>query len=278
MKQLTVLAVLVELLLAPATLAAPTFVSAGTEGFPAFSIDPGIPAGDANNDILLLIYYSPDNVAHGVSDGGYTKKLDLTNSTTDRLTVWWKRRSGTQTAPSCTGSVNDGAICTISAWRGLIASGDPFDVTSTLQVTSTGAGTTYTVTGITTVANNAMVLIVTTCSRPDCNFYSASGGTATTQAYSYGNGNGVANNDEVLYGVKATAGTTGTTTIETDSNITDIISTTFSLKPVVTFKPNLPLLWASLRAPLYWPFRVPLSTVIFSSAARANPMEETWLP
>jgi len=119
-------------------MALPTFVAAGAEASAISAITPALPAGIATDDILLLCL-ATSNQAISVADSAGGTWTEVTDSpqgtgaaggaTSTRLTVFWSRYNGTQTAPttSDSGDVNEGCIV---AFRGCETSGDPWNVTS----------------------------------------------------------------------------------------------------------------------------------------------------
>jgi hypothetical protein len=198
--------------------AAITHVADGTEGFPSFGTNPGAPAGLAANDILIMWFYSPDNVAHSVSNS-FTKKVDYSPTSTDHITIWWKRTAGTTMGTTtCTGtSINDGSMCWVSAFRGVITTGDPFDVVAASATTGASA-TTLSIAAITTTSANDMLLVVGWASNVSNTISSVTG---YTTAKEYGNGNGTTSDMIGVYKLLATAGSTGTATM----NVTGATST-----------------------------------------------------
>ena len=106
--------------------AAGTFASAGSGGV-SLSISPGIPAGIANNDILVLM------VAWGIAGSNYTGTPTGYTALTagNYMRFFWKRTTGTESAPTITMSGNAALAARIFAYRGCTTSGSPVDVQST---------------------------------------------------------------------------------------------------------------------------------------------------
>src|SRR5712691_1032612 len=93
------LLLLLGLLAAPAE-AGITFVAAGTNAVAiATSVSPGLPAGFAANDIHVLVVTTENNDVITVP-AGWTKKIELANGSTMKLTVAWRRAVAGDTAPT----------------------------------------------------------------------------------------------------------------------------------------------------------------------------------
>jgi hypothetical protein len=117
---------------APITVA-PTYQAAGTASFTATNgvdLTPALPAGWAENDILLLLVARSDNTAI-TTPSGWTKLTPSgaaeTNTSAQIVSVYWKRATSGETAPTVTagtGTVVRGAR--IFAIRGCPTGSDPF--------------------------------------------------------------------------------------------------------------------------------------------------------
>jgi hypothetical protein len=107
---------------------AATFVAAGS----AVTVASGdlasvsIPAGIQNNDILIVVVHSRDNV-DATMQGDWTQKVEGNGNLTNRLEVFWKRTAGSESAPTVTHTLGLGAIAQMFAFRSSITSGDPFE-------------------------------------------------------------------------------------------------------------------------------------------------------
>ena len=204
-------------------MAIPTFVAAGTAAGDIIAITPGLPAGIAADDILLLFLETANQaVTIPTPNGGtWTEVTDSPQGTgaaggasATRLTVFWSRYNGTQGAPT-TDDPGDHVYGVILAFRGCITSGNPWDVTSgDVQAT---ADTTVEIPGDTTTVVDCLVVVATVDNQDSVSStrYSAwtnadlatvteqsDGGTAA------GNGGGIG----VATGEKAAVGAYTTTT------------------------------------------------------------------
>src|SRR3990167_8400466 len=119
-------------------MALPTFVAAGGIAVSTTTITPSLPGGIATDDILFLpLETQPGQVVTiaNAAGGTWTQSPDSPQDTGGvpvtgtRLTVFWSRYNGTQTAPT-TDDPGNHVSGRMSAFRGCITTGDPFDVTS----------------------------------------------------------------------------------------------------------------------------------------------------
>ena len=150
-----------------AAAAIPTFVGCGAYNSPTNqnAITPALPAGIVTDDILLMFLETANEAitVANASGGTWTEVADSPEGTgtaaglsATRLTVFWSRYNGTQTAPvtSDSGDHQDGIIC---AWHGVTNTGNPWDVTSGgVEATS---DTSWSITGDTTTVANTLVVI-----------------------------------------------------------------------------------------------------------------------
>jgi len=196
----------------------PTFVNAGAIAEGVGNVAPPIPSRTRVNDILLLFVESANEAVstpagwaivtdspQGTGTGGGT--------TATRLSVFWKRATATETAPTVT-DPGDHAIAQILAFRGCIATGDPWNVTSGDVAAS--ASTSVSIPGDTTTLDNCLVVLAVS-NATDTATAQTSGYTntdlvnlteRTDRNSTQGNGGGFA----VITGEKAAAGAYGTTT------------------------------------------------------------------
>src|SRR3990167_10950095 len=105
-------------------MAIPTFVAAGGIAVSTTTITPGLPGGIATDDILLLpLETQPGQVVTIADAAGGTwaqipdspQDTGGTPATGTRLTVFWSRYNGTQTAPT-TDDPGNHVICRITAY------------------------------------------------------------------------------------------------------------------------------------------------------------------
>lgn len=152
----------------------------GTEAHAASgNISPGIPAGTAANDILLCLVLNGANdvLAFNGGDGSWTKKVEVNNGTTHRVTLAWRRAAGGDSAPTISGATQD-IQARIVGYSGCITTGDPFD-------TGTGAPTNQTDAATTTVTSPALTPTVANTMMIQCGGQSDTGaGLSTYSGYS----------------------------------------------------------------------------------------------
>ncbi len=218
-----------------------TFVAAGTAASGTSTISPALPSGIAVNDILLM-FIETANQASSISNqngGTWTAVANSPQGTgtaggtgATMLTVYWSRYNGTQGAPTVSDS-GDHQIGLILAFRGAVTTGNPWDVTAG-GTKGTASTTTTFGTVTTTVAND---LIVLAASRDDdsssaewSSWTNANLSGLTEQSdggTTSGNGGGIG----IATGLKATAGSTGSTTATVTSSVDGHM--TIALKPQV---------------------------------------------
>jgi hypothetical protein len=172
-------------------------------------LNPPLPAGIANGDILICVLSSRDNIASTIdTPAGWNLKVQTINGTTNTLSVWWKRVSDytTETAPIIThGGTSGVCAAVVYAFRGCIDSGDPFNAAQA-AAENEAASTTFTNAGVSPSVTNTMILYA--FGSTDDNSWGYSSGPATT-VHHLRNQNGQDNSVGLAYGVKATSGATG---------------------------------------------------------------------
>ena len=134
-----------------------TFVSCGTASTVASGnlTAVNIPSGIQNNDILITFVHQLDNV--NTSMTGWTNNVSGNGNTSNRLEIFWKRTTGTESAQTVTHTGGSSSIAQICAFRGAVTSGDPFDVSGTVQ---SNAGSPISTASITTTIVNTLILHV----------------------------------------------------------------------------------------------------------------------
>jgi hypothetical protein len=196
---------------------APYFVSAGAIAQGTGNIIPGLPPGYKANDIFLLFVESANEAVSTPS--GYAIVADSPQgtgtaggTTATRISVFWKRATSTETAPTVT-DPGDHAVAKILAFRNCVGSGDPWDVTAG----DTGSSSTsVSIPGDTTTLANCLIVQAvanqTDTTTPQASGYTNGDLTNLTERTDIntdqGNGGGLA----VITGDKATAGAFGATT------------------------------------------------------------------
>ena len=191
-------------------------------------------------DIGLLVIETNSQVAtEGTS--GWT---EVTNSPQDatgsRLTVFWKRAaSGAESNATVNVTTGNHIIAYIATFRGVVQSGDPWDVTAGGVLTP--AGTTVTFTGVTTTVANALIVAIAS-NGVDSNTAQSSGWTnaalgspamaeVADLSTNAGDGGGIG----IGVGGKGSAGATGNTTATIGSSVSGWMH--IALKPPVVLLP-----------------------------------------
>jgi hypothetical protein len=206
-----------------------SWVAAGTLGASTAGVSVPLPAGIAAGDILLLFVTSANETTAGVSTGDIAAPSGwamvtgtgsanngqgaAAGATSTRLTVFWLRYTGVETAPTVA-DTGDHNVAVIHAFRGCVASGNPWDVVN--AGTDVTSDTSLDATGVTTTAAGEMI-VVGTASETDIATARISG-TPTNASLTgiavrsdgsstSGSGGGIA----VFTGVLAGTGASGTT-------------------------------------------------------------------
>lgn len=222
-------------------MAAPTYVATGTlASGSGGTINPGLPTGLQANDIMLLFVFLPDNNTVDIPSGWahVTNSPAVHNSAasfgTVQLAVLWKRATGSDSAPSVSdsGPASLGIIAArISAFRGVVTSGNPWDATG--KDTNDAVNADPSITGITTTVAETLVVVVNAATCDASSSYSSwtnANLTSFTERFDSNFNSGI-NILGMATGTKTTAGAIGTTTI----NITD---PAWNVSMVIALKPN----------------------------------------
>jgi hypothetical protein len=206
---------------------APAYVGSGAIAASLSAITPPLPGNLVTDDILLLFLMTNNQVITIPTPNGgtWTEVAGSPQGTgvegadaASRLTVFWSRYNGTQGNPMTSDSGQQ-QIGRIHAFRGCIATGDPWDVTAGgVEGTSDTSGS---IPGNTTTVANCLVVLAMAIEEPD------ETGTSQFSAWTnadlenitersdntsnVGNGGGLG----VATGQKATAGTYGATAVTT---------------------------------------------------------------
>ena len=194
---------------------APTFQAAGAAVSGTGGVTPAWPA-HAVNDVALLFCESAGGQAVTLTTpngfAAVTNSPQFTGAGTagTRHSVFWARATSTTMAAPVVADPGDHVYCRILTYRGVIAAGNPWDVTGG------GVDLTVTVTGVTTTVANTRV--VQAVSRDDDSAAATFGGqtnanlTGITERSDAGTTSGNGGGIGVWDGVMATAGATGNTT------------------------------------------------------------------
>ncbi len=209
----------------------PTFVNAGAVAAGTGAITPALPANIAVDDILLL-FLETSNQAISIanqSGGTWTAVLNSPQSTGTaagadgaRLTVFWSRYNGTQTAP-VTNDSGDHQLGRIIAVRGVMASGNPWDVTAG-GVEAGNTDTSGSIPGTNTTVANTLVVAAIATALPDSTTTTVFSGWTnaglagvterTDNSTTSGNGGGLG----IATGTRAATGAYGATTVTTSAS------------------------------------------------------------
>lgn len=194
-------------------MAIPTFVAAGTEAAGTTAVTPGLPSGWAAGDIHLLVCETLSGETVTVAD--YVAVADSPQSLggVTRLSVFWRRAEAGDTDPTTAGSVNH-IIAQIFGYRGCIATGNPWDVTS--GGTDATVDTALIVPGDTTTVADCLIVVCVSTGR-DSNVDQISGWANADLANVAERGDAFTNTAGgggigVATGEKAAAGAYGNTT------------------------------------------------------------------
>lgn len=148
--------------------ALPTYVGAGAASGSASALTPALPGSLLVGDILLLPLETADQaITIATANGGTWTEVTGSPASalaTTRLTVFWSRYNGTQTAP-VTSDSGDHQAGIMLAFRGCPGAGNPWDVTS--ASTDLVSQTSGSATGATTTVVNTLVVIMVGSSDPD---------------------------------------------------------------------------------------------------------------
>jgi len=259
----------------------PTFVAAGAVASNAAAITPALPAGIASNDILLLCLETA-NQAISISNQNGGTWTEVTNSpqgtgtaaasSATRLTVFWSRYNGTQGAPTTSDSGNH-QLGRIIAIRGVVTSGNPWDVTA--GGTESTADTSGAIPGATTTVANTLVVAAIATALPDAsgtaNFSAWANSDLTSVAeqtdntVTAGNGGGLG----LATGGRATAGAYGNTTVTCATSSTKAMMS-LALKPAAPPSPPVANFTGTPTSGA-----IPLA-VAFTDTTTNNPTSWSW--
>lgn len=184
-------------------------------------ITPAIPTGTDVNDVLILLH-EMDPVLSAAALGTVTGFADVLNSPVSqtgglptRLTARWHRATGPESGTVSVPAVTNHHSARIIGVRGCVTSGNPWNVTAGALQSDTS--TTVTWSGVTTAANDCLILLALTtgtdvASTAMVSGYANAGLANITERVDNwtlsGTGGGIA----AATGEKATAGATGATT------------------------------------------------------------------
>jgi hypothetical protein len=198
-----------------------SFVAAGaTAPGGSGDVTPAMYTGVAVDDIIVVVVTAADNVVCSFP-AAYTVKVGLTNGTTLKTTVAWKRATSTsEAAPLVTHTAGDTITARCLGYRGANGAGgtsDPFDTAIT---SANASSTTDTIAAITPSVANCMLICVISgggigTSNP--NSFTAPTGTNPTFGADWTpsdqNGSGINEADmQVFHGIKTDTTSSGSRT------------------------------------------------------------------
>lgn len=206
-----------------------TYVGAGSGAGSSGSITPTLPSGWAVDDIFLLLVETlggqTPSAPSGWTQAGNTEGDDTQG------TLFWRRAESGDSNPTVSDSGNH-TIGLITAWRGCKTTGNPWEA---IQASSNASfNTSVSATGVTTLGTDRMIVMCTTAG--DDSTYSSwacSSLESVTEAAEYNSTAGQDGAVAFAYGIKATAGATGsfTATISTSEDEANFV---LALEPAAT--------------------------------------------
>ncbi len=110
-----------------------SFITSGTLATNATTTTLGITAPACNvNDILIAVILGKDNQVITVPDGTWTKFIEVNNTVNQRITVAWKRATGSGGTFNFTKPTDNNILFCglIAVYRGCITSATPIDATT----------------------------------------------------------------------------------------------------------------------------------------------------
>ncbi len=217
---------------------APVFQAVGAQvASTGASVNVGWPTHLAN-DIGLVVIETSGNSANLTPPTGWaaipgTPVTDVATTAGSKLHVWWKRAASAAEASVATGAATDHIVARLYTFRGCVTTGNPWNVTTT--GTKTTASTTATVPSLTTTLNDTLITMIV--GRPNDNASTThfnipvnAGLTGLNEAGEAGTTSGNGGGFVVSYGIKTTAGSTGTSTLTKIASTTDTY-VVLALKP-----------------------------------------------
>lgn len=228
--------------------AAPTFQAAGTAASGTGTATPTWPTHVAGDVALLFVSTTggeavslSSNTAGFVQIANSPQSSD-TGTAGTRLTVFWARATSAAMANPTIADPGDHVYARILTYRGVISTGNPWDITiGGIKATPSSA---VTVTGVTTTVPDTLIVQAVSHDRDNGGAHFSGQTNAnltgiterTDEGTNSGNGGGVA----VWDGVKLTAGATGDTTATITNNVDNAFLT-------IALRENPPVLFSHWR-------------------------------
>lgn len=240
--------------------APPAFQAAGTAVDGTASVSPAWPAHAVGDIALLFVESAGGQPAALSTPAGFVAVPNSPQATGvgiagTRISVFWARATSTAMATPTVADAGDHVYARILTYRGVVNTGNPWDVTG--GGVKTPASTSVVVTGVTTtVANTRIVQVVARDNDSAAAAFSAETNVNLTgilersdAGTNRGNGGGFA----VWDGAMAAAGATGNTTATVTSSINAFL--TIALAPNTALTPPPPVYQAlsAATASLNWP-------------------------
>ncbi len=211
-------------------MATPSFQVAGTAVGNAAAITVAWPAHVAGDIGILVIEASgADTTANITTPSGWvalpgSPVTDLATTAGSKLQVWWKRAASGSEASVSVPDGGDHQLGRIYTFRDCVATGNPWDVTTTGIKTT--ASTTATVPSVNTTVDNTLIVMIV--GRPNDSSSTAHFGVPVnanlTALADRGEGGTIQGNGGgfvIGTGVKDAAGSTGTSTMTKIASTTD---------------------------------------------------------
>jgi len=222
----------------PPTTTPPSPQTVGTVASGTAGVTPGLPSGTSTNDILLL-YTQCAGGETVATPSGYTLEASSSvgsGATGTKAQLFWKRAGGSETAPTIA-DPGDHVIAIMQRVSGCVTTGSPFSGTSVAS-NEGSADTSGTVTGMTTLHNNTLVMSFTTGQRTvaadgttEYSAYANSDLASITEYIDQVRNIGIDGSIGVAGGVVSAAGMVGDTTY-TQAGAALKASIMFALQPV----------------------------------------------
>jgi type II secretory pathway pseudopilin PulG/regulation of enolase protein 1 (concanavalin A-like superfamily) len=215
------------------------FVAAGTAVSGTGAVSPVWPTHQANDIGIMVIETGGEGTT--LTPSGWTHitgspVIDVASTAGSKLNILWKRAASSSEASVSTGDSGNHQVSRIYTFRGVIETGDPWNVVATGAKTT--ASTTATAVSVTTTVANTLVLLIV--GRPDDSSSTAHFGAFTnanliniTERGEAGTTSGHGGGFVLTTGDKATTGATGISTSTKIASTTDTYMT-IALKPVNT--------------------------------------------
>lgn len=196
---------------------APTVVSVGTVAAGTGAVTPGAPAGSVADDIWVVIVESDAvgiSVPAGYDTAPHSPGTDLTDNV--QLHAIWKRVDNGETAPTIAAGSNNHKVARIICIRGCPISGSPWDVDASSDDNT--SSTSASIPGATTTGPNRLVLLgigdkYNVDGTAEFSGYTNANLTGLTEQMDNSSAAGIGGALGLATGVKATAGSYGTTAV-----------------------------------------------------------------